>query len=32
LYDRTPWENDVIADHHDINDFKEASQTIVRTL
>jgi hypothetical protein len=32
LYVRTPWENDVIADHHDINDFKEASRTIVRTL
>jgi hypothetical protein len=32
LYVRTPWENDVIVDCRDIEDFKEASRTIVRTL
>jgi hypothetical protein len=32
LYVRTLWENDVIADNRDIDDFKEVSRTIVRTL
>jgi hypothetical protein len=32
LYVGTPWEGDVIADHRDVDKFKEASRTIGRTL
>jgi hypothetical protein len=32
LYIRIPWDNDVIANHRDIDDFMEASPTIGRTL
>jgi hypothetical protein len=32
LYVRTPWEDDVIADHRDIDDLKVASRRIARTL
>jgi hypothetical protein len=32
LYVGTPWEDDVIADLCDVDDFKEASCTIVRTV
>jgi hypothetical protein len=28
LYVSTPWEQEVVADHHDIDKFKEASRTI----
>jgi hypothetical protein len=32
LYVGTPWEEEVIADRRDINDFKEASRMIGRVL
>jgi hypothetical protein len=32
LYARTPWENDVITDYRDVNEFKKASRTITWTL
>jgi hypothetical protein len=32
LYARTSWENDVVADRRDVDDFKEVSRTIARTL
>jgi hypothetical protein len=32
LYAGTPWENDVIVDCRDVDDFREASRTIARTL
>jgi hypothetical protein len=32
LYIGTPWENDVITNRRNVDDFKEASQTIVWTL
>jgi hypothetical protein len=32
MYVGTPWENDTITDRRDVDDFKEASRTIARTL
>jgi hypothetical protein len=32
LYARTPWEDDVIADRRDVDEFMVAQQTIARTL
>jgi hypothetical protein len=32
LYVGAPWEDDVITDRSDVDDFKEVSWTIVRTL
>jgi hypothetical protein len=31
LYVGTPWENDVVTDCHDANDFKEVSRTMAQT-
>jgi hypothetical protein len=28
LYVGTPWEDNVVADHHDVDDFKEVSRTL----
>jgi hypothetical protein len=32
LYIGTPWEDDIIADHRDVDDFKKASRMIEQTL
>jgi hypothetical protein len=32
LYAGTPWEDDIVADHHDLDEFKAAQWTIARAL